>query len=258
MAKDKKKRMDLNERQEMMRSYHFGKHDLRNEAMLKMIDALDDYIHYTIHNHFSGHQNIIEDLIQSGRIAILKHMDDYNPQYALTTFFKHHIQNEMQALVNNENNESHYYALSKVTITKNMRKLNMDLEHIDEKVLAESMGISIERLKLILQNTLYKEIISLSDCDLNRSLGHMNHPEAILVKNEENAMIHACIDLLDEDEQIVICMYFGFYHEVFNQYEKTYKLYEIQSILDNAGRNVNAISKFQSAKTHIASLLKQI
>ena len=39
-------------------------------------------------------------------------------------------------------------------------------------------------------------------------------------------------------------MHFGFYYPKFNEYERTYKLSEIQKILDEAGLDINAINEF--------------
>ena len=61
--------------------------------------------------------------------------------------------------------------------------------------------------------------------------------------------------LLDEEEQIVLCMHFGFYYPVFNEDERTYKLTEIQKVLDNAGYNINAINEYRSARRHIADIM---
>ena len=61
--------------------------------------------------------------------------------------------------------------------------------------------------------------------------------------------------MLEPTEQIVRCMHFGFYYPKFNEDEHTYKLTEIQKILDKNGFDVNAINEYRSARRHIADIM---
>ena len=131
MAKEKPE-LTLEYRQSIMDRYNSGSPSQRDAAIAEMLEALDDYIYYMIHKRFAGYIGMIEDLAQSGRMAILEHMGEYNPQYKLTTFFSFHIQNALQEVVNKENGESHYYAESKNIIVKTIRALGMDYDNIDE------------------------------------------------------------------------------------------------------------------------------
>lgn len=254
MAKEKPE-LTLEYRQSIMDRYHSGNQMDRDAAIAEMLDALDDYIYFMIHKRFAGYIGMIEDLAQSGRMAVLEHMGDYNPQYKLTTFFSFHIQNALQEVVNKENGESHYYAESKNIIVKTIRALGMDFDNIDEQVLAMHLNMTTGRLHSILDKTLYKKKIELIEEDGDTSADYYDSPEAAFMKEENKKAFRRCIDMLDEEEQIVLCMHFGFYYPVFNEDESTYKLSEIQKALNKAGYDVNAINEYRSARRHIADIM---
>ena len=137
---------------------------------------------------------MIEDLAQSGRMAILEHMGEYNPQYKLTTFFSFHIQNALQEVVNKENGESHYYAESKNIIVKTIRALGMDFDNIDEQVLAMHLNMTTGRLHSILDKTLYKKKIELIEEDGDTSSDYYDSPEAAFMKEENKKAVLAAIE----------------------------------------------------------------
>jgi RNA polymerase sigma factor (sigma-70 family) len=251
----KTKDLSLEDRQAIMDKYHSGDPIKKDEAVMEMLDALDDYVYYMIHRRFAGYMGMIEDLAQSGRMAIIEHMADYNPQYKLTTFFSFHIQNALQELVNKENGESHYYAESKNIIIKTIRGLGMDFDNIDEQVLAMHLNMTTSRLHSILENTLNKKKIEFIEEDGETSSDYYDSPEAAFVKDEMQREFRDCLDQLDETEKIVLCMHFGFYYPVFNEGERTYKLSEIQKALDKAGYEINAINEYRSARRHIADIM---
>lgn len=254
MAKEQKE-LTLEDRQLIMEKYHSGDQRKKEEAIADMLAALDDYVYYMIHRRFAGYRSMIEDLAQSGRMAILEHMADYNPQYKLTTFFSFHIQNALQELVNKENGESHYYAESKNIITKTMRNLGMDFDNIDEQVLAMHLNMTTGRLHSILEKTIRKKKVELIEEDGETSSEYFDSPEAAYMKSEMQKEFRECIATLDEEEQIVLCMHFGFYYPKFNEDEKTHKLTEIQAAFNQAGYEVNAINEYRSARRHIADAM---
>jgi RNA polymerase sigma factor (sigma-70 family) len=245
----------LEYRQAIMDKYHSGNQRQRDEAVAEMVAALEDYIYYMIHKRFAGYISMIDDLAQSGRMAVIEHMGDYDPKYKFTTFFSFHIQNALQELVNKENGESHYYAESKNIIVKTIRSLGMDFDNIDEQVLAMHLNMTTGRLHSILEKTLRKKKVELIEEDGETSSEYFDSPETAYVKSEMQREFRECIDALDETEQIVLCMHFGFHHPIFNDDERTYKLSEIQKTLNDAGYDVNAINEYRSARRHIADIM---
>jgi RNA polymerase sigma factor (sigma-70 family) len=254
MAKEIKD-LTFEQRQEIMNKYHSGNQQKKDEAVAEMVSALDDYVYYMIHRRFAGYMSMIEDLAQSGRMAIIEHMGDYNPQYKLTTFFSFHIQNALQEIVNKENGESHYYAESKNIIVKTIRNLGMDFDNIDEQVLAMHLNMTTGRLHSILEKTLRKKKVEFIEEDGETSSEYFDSPEVSFMKSEMQQEFRKCIDSLEETEQIVLCMHFGFHHPIFNDDERTYKLSEIQNALNDAGYEVNAINEYRSARRHIADIM---
>lgn len=253
MAKNKD--LTLEDRIEIMEKYHSDNPYKKEQAIAEMLAALDDYIYYLIHRRFAGYKGIIEDLAQSGRMAILEHMGDYNPEFKLTTFFSFHIQNALQDVVNKENGESHYYAESKNLIVKQMRLLGMDFDNYDEQILAMNLGMTVGRLRSILDKTINKKNVELIEEDSDTANEYYDSPETALMKTEMQREYRACIEELDEEEQIVLCMHFGFYYPRFNEDESTHKLTDIQKALDRAGYNINAINEYRSARRHIADIM---
>ena len=247
--------LSLEARQNIMDKYHSGDQRLQEEAIADMVAALDDYVYFMIHRRFAGYISMIEDLAQSGRMAIIEHMGNYNPQFKLTTYFSFHIQNALQELVNKENGESHYYAESKNIIVKTIRQLGMDFDNIDEQVLAMHLNMTTGRLHSILDKTLYKKKVELIEEDGETSSEYYDSPETAFMRSELQKEFRNCIDSLDEVEQIVLCMHFGFYHPQFNDGEKTFKLSEIQKTLTDAGYEANAINEYRSARRHIADIM---
>jgi RNA polymerase sigma factor (sigma-70 family) len=254
MAKETKD-LTFEERKAIIDKYHSGNQRLKDEAIADMVSALDDYVYYMIHRRFAGYMNMIEDLAQSGRMAIIEHMGDYNPEFKLTTFFSFHIQNALQELVNKENGESHYYAESKNIIVKTIRSLGMDFDNIDEQVLAMHLNMTTSRLHSILEKTLRKKKVELIEEDGETSSEYFDSPETAFMRSERQQEFRQCLDALDDTEQIVLCMHFGFYHPEFNDDERTYKLSEIQKTLIDAGYDVNAINEYRSARRHIADIM---
>lgn len=251
----KNQNMTLEERIELMEKYHSGDPVKKQEAVSTMLDALDNYVYFIVHKHFAGYIGIIEDLAQSGRLAIIEHMADYNPQFKLTTFFNFHIQNALQDVVNHENGESHYYAESKNIIVKTIRELGLDPENIDEQVLAMHLNMTTGRLHSILEKTLNKQKVELIEEDKETSSDYFESPEDAFFKEEKVKEFRKCIDELDEYEQIVLCMHFGFYYPGWNENNKTYKLIEIQKKFDKKGVDINAVNVYRSSRRHIAEAL---
>ena len=249
------KELTFEDRQAIMDKYHSGNQRLRDEAVEEMLYAMEDYVYYMIHKRFAGYMNMFEDLSQSGKMAIIEHMGDYNPQYKLTTFFSFHIQNALQELVNKENGESHYYAESKNIIVKTIRNLGMDFDNIDEQVLAMHLNMTTSRLHSILEKTLRKKKVELIEEDGETSTDYFDSPETAFMKAEMRQEFRECIDALDETEQIVLCMHFGFYLPRFNEDEQRYKLSEIQKVLNAAGYEANAVNEYRSARRHIADIM---
>lgn len=252
---NKKKDLTYEDRKAIMDKYHSKNPGLVDESKQEMVDALEDYIYHLIHKRFARHIDMIEDLSQSGKMAIIMHMGDYNPQYKLTTFFSFHIQNEMQELVNRENGESHYYAESKNIIVKTIRKLGMDIDNIDEAVLAMHLNMTVGRLHSILEKTLHKKKVELIEEDGETSREFTAPPDVAYMQKESQQEFRDCLNELDEVENIVLCMHFGFYYPKFNEEERTHKLSEIQQKLDEAGISANAINEYRAARRHIADIL---
>ena len=257
MAKEVQE-LTYEDRKAIMDKYHSGDPFLKDEAVQEMLAALDKYIYYLMNKRFAGYMNSMkEDMEQSGKMAIIEYMGNYNPEYKLTTYFSFHIQNALQELVNKENGESHYYAESKNIIVKTMRQLGMDFENIDEQVLAMNLNMTVGRLRSILEKTVYKKKVELIEEDGDTSIGFSDSPEATFMRQEMQREFRECIKLLDEVEQIVICMHFGFPHDKFNIDENIYKLSEIQKVLTEAGYDVNAINVYRAARRHIGVLLQK-
>jgi len=251
MAKETRS-LTYEERKDIMDRYHSDNPRVRKEAVEDMLAAMDEYVYFMIHRRFAKYLSMIDDLAQSGRMAIIEHMGDYNPQYKMTTFFSFHIQNALQELVNKENGESHYYAESKNIIVKTIRSLGMDIDNIDVQVLAMHLNMTTGRLNSILEKTLRKKQVELIEEDGETSGEYYDSPESAFVKAETQKEFRACLATLEPIEQIVLCMHFGFYHPKYNPDERTYKISDVQTILDKAGLDVNAINEYRSARRHIA------
>ena len=247
--------LSFEERQAIVEKYHSGDPIKKKEAVEEMIIALDDYIYYIIHRRFARYLNMIEDLSQAGRMAIVEYMGKYKPEFKPTTYFSFHIQNALQEIVNIENGESHYYAESKNMIVKTMRKLGMDMDNLDEQMLAIHMNMTQSRLHSILEKTLHKKQIELIEDTKETSNEYFDSPENAYVKSEMEKEFRDCLNQLDEVENIVLCMHFGFYHPVFNQEEKEYKISSIQKMLTRHGIDVNAVNVYRSARRHITEIL---
>ena len=157
--------------------------------------------------------------------------------------------------VNEENGESHYYAESKNIIVKTIRKLGMDIDNIDEAVLAMHLNMTVGRLHSILEKTLHKKKVELIEEDGETSQKYTDPPETAFMKKEAQNEFRECLNELDEVENIVLCMHFGFYYPKFNEDAKIYKLSEIQRVLNKAGYETNAINEYRAARRHIADIL---
>lgn len=247
--------LTLEERIIMMDKYKNGTKAEKAEASAMLLESLDSYIYYMIHRHFSGYIGMIEDLAQSGRLAILEHACDYNPEFKLTTFFSFHIQNALQDVVNKENGESHYYAESKNIIVKTMRELGMNQDNIDEQSLAIHLNMTTGRLHSILEKTLHKKKIELIEEDGETSANVFDNPEDQFMQDEFKQRIRNCIKQLDPQEQVVLCMHFGFYFPKWNEGETTHKLSEIQKLFDKNELDINAVNVYRSARRHVADIL---
>lgn len=255
MAKETFVDLSYEDRVALMDRYLNGTEKEQAQALETILASLDSYIYHMIHKHFAGYIGMIEDLAQSGRLAIMEHAKDYDPKYKMTTFFSFHIQNALQDVVNKENGESHYYAESKNIIVKTVRKLGMSLDNIDEQTLAIHLNMTTGRLHSILEKTLNKKKIELIEEDGETSVDQFNNPEVTYMDMERKTEFRNCIEQLDELEQIVLCMHFGFFYPKWNESEKIYKLNEIQKRLDKAGIDCNAINVYRSARRHIADIM---
>lgn len=243
------------ERAAVMDRYKNGTQSEQDEAIAILLGWLDNYVYHMIHKHFAGYKGIIEDLAQSGRLAIIEHAKDYDPQYKMTTFFSFHIQNALQDVVNRENGESHYYAESKNIIVKTLRKLGMSPDNIDEQTLAIHLNMTQGRLHSILEKTLNKKQVELIEEDGDTVPDAYDNPENMYMEEERKRAFRHCINQLDELERIVLCMHFGFYYPVWNEAEREFKLTDIQKALTAAGYDCNAINIYRASRRHIADIM---
>lgn len=243
------------ERAAVMDRYKNGTQAEKDEAIATLLGWLDNYVYHMIHKHFAGYKGIIEDLAQSGRLAIIEHAEDYDPQYKMTTFFSFHIQNALQDVVNRENGESHYYAESKNIIVKTLRKLGMSPDNIDEQTLAIHLNMTQGRLHSILEKTLNKKQVELIEEDGDTVSDVYDNPEVMYMEQERKVAFRYCINQLEELEQIVLCMHFGFYYPEWNEAELQFKLTDIQKALNTAGYDCNAINVYRAARRHIADIM---
>lgn len=255
MAKEIFTDLSYEERVALMDKYHNGTQYEKDEAIATILANLDNYIYYMIHKRFAGYMGIIDDLAQSGRLAIMEHAKDYDPKYKMTTFFSFHIQNALQDVVNRENGESHYYAESKNIIVKTMRKLGMSMDNIDEQALAIHLNMTTGRLHSILEKTLHKKKVELIEEDGDTVINQSDNPEASFMDKERKKAFRECISQLDPLEQVVLCMHFGFYYPEWNEEERVFKLVEIQKKLNSVGIDSNAINIYRSARRHIADIM---
>ena len=176
--------ISYDERAAVMDRYKNGTQAEKDEAIATLLGWLDNYVYHMIHKHFAGYKGIIEDLAQSGRLAIIEHAQDYDPQYKMTTFFSFHIQNALQDVVNRENGESHYYAESKNIIVKTLRKLGMSPDNIDEQTLAIHLNMTQGRLHSILEKTLNKKQVELIEEDGDTVSDVYDNPEVMYMEQE--------------------------------------------------------------------------
>ena len=86
---------------QIMRDYHSGDEFLKKKAIEDMINILNNYIYSVMRTHFPNYYaKYVEDLFQEGVIAILKKMDDYDPELgAPTTFFHIYIKGAMNSFI---------------------------------------------------------------------------------------------------------------------------------------------------------------
>lgn len=191
----------------------------RQRAMLRACDALEGFIVSIMNRDYSTYQaKEDKDLIQSGKVGVMKSLHIYNPEKGMpTTFFEPYIKHEMQKWLNKNINQStiHYQT--------NNNKIQAAIRHYEKKgepwtivKISEHSGVPISTIK----NTL-AIVNRAATLELNEEIRTGNGNEVIVpesyrspenecIVKETNELIYASIEkYLNDQEKFVIYSLFG-------------------------------------------------
>lgn len=167
----------------------------RDEYAMYLISHLEHYIEFCINRRHRLLGAEYDDLMQSGRMAIIEKIDDYNPYIATpTSYFTAYINQYTKETVIKNNTGSTQYYISKVVKLEKVAKANGYTGITDPELPPDILSIlSGEPLKTVI------ETIKIKNCQATASLdatsenmdieGTYQSPEAVIIKQETDSFL---------------------------------------------------------------------
>ena len=179
----------------------------KEAATMEMIDGLSDFIGniaLKMYKDFARNDQVNEELMQTGKIAIIEALPKYDETKSMpTTFFTSYIISAFYKFVNTEykNMSLHYAQMSKQIDTAIARFKQKGVKYTIED-LARATGLS----RITVENTL-EMMESDIQAPLNEAVGVRSDyfaPESICTKKEVTEVLLEGISKLSEEQQDVI------------------------------------------------------
>ena len=202
----------------IMEDYHSGNPARQDKAMTDAINALNGIIFLIIRRHYSTYApNYIADLVQEGKMGILKGLKKYDPEMGMpSTFFHSYIKHEIQTFINENVNKTtaHY--------SSNIRKINKAIAYFEDKqipytiadlvIKTQLSAESIEQALSIRNHANEIHYDGYTDSYLTNTFhsAKIPSPEQSLIENEELSTIQeTLINTLTPQELAVVNRWYG-------------------------------------------------
>lgn len=193
--------------EKIMRQYRSDNRVEKDAATMAMIEGLSDFIGNMAHGLFPDYARkpeINAELMQTGRIAIIEHLPEYDETLTLpTTFFAYHIRSALCKYVNAEyNNNSLYYAQKGRQVKRAINDFKQKGESFSLEDLARATDLTLPTI----ENTLEQLDMNVS-ASLDESINVKSDyytPESVYEKKEITEIILESLEILDDEERDVI------------------------------------------------------
>lgn len=190
-----------------------GNKRLEDNALERLIKLLDKLVIDVINKSFSSCKNrYFEDLLQAGRMAIIKDAPKYDESVSMpSTYFKNRILHAMIELMDGENGYTIHYGAEIRKINEAKKELEKnDVEATPENI-SNYTGITIKNVITamdIKEKSLLK--YATSDDEYESMLNnHADSPERIVETMMDEEIIHNAVASLPFEERVVVTCKYG-------------------------------------------------
>lgn len=199
---------------QIMEDYNSGDEKRREYAIEQAVYAMDALVKYVINRHYPTYrEKHYEDMLQTGRMAIVETLGGYTGKCAPSSYFYTTIRHEIQVFVAEDVHRTtrHYAAMA-----NKIRKAEIALAQIDGKEHHDDLTISVYTslpLTTVIETrrqTLAADFVELNpNIDADESvIDDYGNPAAAYWKQERaNAINNAVSRLLPIEAQVIRLMY---------------------------------------------------
>lgn len=201
---------------EIMKRYHSGNAYEKEKATEEMLANLENYIKHFVYSKYGSYTKHMEDLLQEARLAVVQHLDEYNPEITKpNTFFTCHIKGRVSHFIHlNDSNVSDHYGASINKIKKAQSQLQAEgLDPNDVNLLHQYTGIRETTIEKSLQAMIANSGQSINAYEnpemLDAQISKKSEtPEKIFIENETKLILDSALSKLTDIERKCIEMYY--------------------------------------------------
>ena len=195
-----------------MARYHSADPKVKEKATEEILNDYRRFITHLITKHFSSYMNRhFDDLFSSGLIGLMEALTKYDPEKSMpTTFFATYIVHEIYNYVATfVNQTTPYYALR---ITK-LNKAKAELEHegndnpsVIDLAMKTGLKPEIVMKTMAIQSASQTQSFDSEEFIFNEmSADAQLQPEAVVIRNEGQAILHKAVrDLPDDMREVLV------------------------------------------------------
>jgi RNA polymerase primary sigma factor len=198
----------------IMEDYNSGDESRRSYAIEQAVYAMDALVKYVINRHYPTYrEKHYEDMLQTGRMAIVETLGGYTGKCAPSSYFYTTIRHEIQVFVAEDVHRTtrHYAAMANKIRKAEIALAQIDgKEHHDDLTISVYTGLPLTTVIETRRQTLAADFVELNpNIDADESmLDDYGNPAAAYWKQERaNAVKNAIKRLSPIEAQVISLMY---------------------------------------------------
>lgn len=199
----------------IMEDYNSGDENRRAYAIEQAVYAMDALVKYVINRHYPTYrEKHYEDMLQTGRMAIVETLGGYTGKCAPSSYFYTTIRHEIQVFVAEDVHRTtrHYAAMANKIRKAEIALAQIDgKEHHDDLTISVYTGLPLTTVIETRRQTLAADFVELNpNIDADESLvDDYGNPAAAYWKTERANAIQKAINRLTPTEANVIRLMYG-------------------------------------------------
>lgn len=238
MKKEKKlsRKEEIRVQKALMEMYHSGDQDLREEAIVRLWDMIEQFAWYAIKTWYPTYYAVEEsreELLSCCKVAFLSEIWKFNPeQGTLSTFFTYPFKHEMHEWIHKEANDTTGYHAKMVQQVQNaIHELQSIGADISPSAISHICGLSVKKVNQTLDRIEMSHPQSLNAGEQFEEMvkGSSKSPEEMFLEAEASETIAHALKSLSEMDRLAVILYFGLDGSESKSYNAVAKIMKISA-----------------------------